>query len=122
MSTSFRNAALALLREIGINDPPDSYMDDLVALNHACSLCAREMAGESFVFKLPPLPRTDNDAPLYAGSLHRAVRFCANDAARKFVLRIDELSGRRCSILMLQILLAIQEGYQPAVNTSGGES
>ena len=78
MSTSFRNAALALLREIGINDPPDSYMDDLVALNHACSLCAREMAGESFVFKLPPLPRTDNDAPLYAGSLHRAVRFSAD--------------------------------------------
>lgn len=120
---SFRENALAMLALCGMDDPPEGYMRNLEALDSACAKAWQEMQGQHPVFNLPQLPFKSTTTPLYAGPLNLAVKWCGNDAARKFVERADELSGRRCSIFMLQILLALQTAYQDSkVNAKGGES
>lgn len=113
---TFTDAARALLDEIGFA-PPDDYVRDLEALNEACAACFRECNRGPIALGFPELLENGN---VYAGNLDTAISagFCHNEAAKHFIECIDRRTGRRCSIMQMQILIRLQETRWPKENTS----
>lgn len=124
--TEFRLCALAVFERLGVGKPPDAYLDDLQRLQDACSEWHRlpdERRGGFLEFELPDLL---GGGGVQTGNLPAAIDFgwAKNDAAKDFVRFVDERSGKRATLLMLQVVFLIQEAVQAGqqVNTTGGSA
>lgn len=123
--TEFRLCALAVFERLGMGEPADAYLDDLQRLQDACSEWHRlpdERRGGFLHFDLPDLL----SGCVQTGNLPAAIDFgwAKNDAAKDFVRFVDERSGKRATLLMLQVVFLIQEAVQAGqqVNTTGGSA
>jgi len=117
----FREAVLLVLKELaGIDDPPAAYLEDIERLQRAASAWHRLHSAERgpLQFRVPDL-RTGT---LVTGNLDLAIPsgWAGNDATRHFLRFLDEQTERRCTLLMLQVLILIQQAAGPGVNSRGG--
>jgi hypothetical protein len=112
-----------VFERVGLYAPPAAYLDDLQRMNDAASEWHRDperLALGFLHFDLPDLLAGN----IVTGNLDAAEQhgWCLNEAARNFVRFIDERSGRRGTLLMLQVILLLQQAVQTNVNAAGGES
>ena len=123
---TFRECALFVLREIGMDQmPSEGYLDDLERLNEAAYEWHRQPEAqglEPLHFDIPDVLDTD---VFVTGNLDAAITagWACNDAAKAFVRYIDERTGKCGTLFMLQILLLIQEAVQEnkRIQAAGGD-
>lgn len=119
--SEFRKCVALLFERLGMDRPAELYLDDVEALNRAAAEWHRSGARAPLHFELPDLLAGE----LVTGNLNHAERagWCGNQAAKNFVAFCDERTGHRCTLLMLQIVLLLQQAAQAGrVNARGGTS
>jgi hypothetical protein len=121
--SQFRECVVLVFERIGLAAPPESYLVDVERLNEACAEWHRQpdaQRGGFLKFDLPDLLA----GPLVTGNLPDAIThgWAVNDAAKAFIRYIDERSGKRATLLMLQVVLLLQQAVQEnkPVNAAGG--
>jgi hypothetical protein len=122
VNNQFREAAAFVFKRLLGEVPPDSYLADLEALNDAASewhkLPEAKRLGFLY-FEMPDL----FEGVVQTGNLPSAISegWAKNDAAKAFVSYIDERTGKRATLLMLQVIVLIQQAVQERkVNAAGG--
>jgi hypothetical protein len=121
--TEFGKCVVLVMERLGLDAPPESYIVDVERLNEACAEWHRQpgpLRGGFLKFDLPDLLAP---GPLITGNLPDAIThgWAANDAAKAFIRFVDERSGKRATLLMLQIVLLLQQAAQDKpVNAGGG--
>ncbi len=124
--TRFGECALLVLERIGLGgDVPESYLLDLEKLNEAAAAWQRQPDALRLGFLEFDLPDLLGGEQIVTGNLPEAISlgWAKNDAAKAFVRFIDARSGRRATLLQLQIILVLQEAMQTKnVNAAGGEA
>jgi hypothetical protein len=116
--TQFRECVILVFERLGLEAPAAGYLDDIERLNNAAAEW-HSRGGGVLHFELPDLL----SGAIVTGNLSDAAKngFAVNDAAKAFVRDIDECTGRRGTLLMLQIILLIQQAVQTnKVNAMGG--
>jgi len=123
MKDEFRDCCVLIIEHMGLGEPDPGYLDDLEALNDACCAWHIERAPRMGFLKLV-LPTMGGDLMTGDLSLAESAGFCGNAAAVDFVRFIDCRTKHRCTLLMLQVLAALQDalkhGSGTTVNASGG--
>lgn len=122
-TVAFRECVCLVLARLGLGEPHAEYLEDVENLQRAATEWHRLHAAKmGFIHLVLPDDALSSSA-IVTGNLCDAVPagWAANDAARHFVEFIDERTGRRCTLLMLQVLVILQEAVaRPKVNASGG--
>lgn len=121
---SFKECALLVLKHMGMGEPPPQYLEDLYQLQLAGNAWHREHGARlGFLHFAFPESVLEGSA-LITGDLCNAISagWCGNEAARHFVDYIDERTGRKCTLLQLQVLMVLQRlvNKSPPVNAPGG--
>jgi hypothetical protein len=123
--SDFRSIVGLLFERLGFERPAPAYLDDVAKLNAACAawqVDPAHLAMGALAFDVPDLL---NGGVVMTGNLLAAIDhgWATNDAARAFIRYVDELTGRRCTLLQFQVVLVIQELVQQAkVNAGGGRA
>lgn len=122
-SDAFRECVCLVLARLGLAEPPPGYLDDVEALQRAGTEWHRLHAAELGFIHLELPNEALGGSAIVTGNLCDAVPagWAANEAARHFIRFIDERTGRRCTLLMLQVLIILQEAAAGRrVNAKGG--
>lgn len=123
MTTQFREAAMFVFKRVIGEVPPDSYLTDLEALNDAAGEWHKLPEAKRLGFLYFDMPDLLNGEVVQTGNLPSAISegWAKNDAAKAFVTYIDERTGKRATLLMLQVIILIQQAVQDRkVNAGGG--
>lgn len=119
---SFQEAASLVLQKLyGVTDPGEDYLAGIERLDEACADWHRERAPKFGFLELHlPDPRVG-----LIGTLDAAGQYglCGNAAARDFLRFIDCRTSHRCTLMQLQVVIALQDitrGCKGVVNASGG--
>jgi hypothetical protein len=123
MNDEFRECVCLVFESIGLDRPMAGYLDDLERVNNAAAEWHDDPTRRALGFlhfDMPDLLAGE----VVTGSLCAAetAGWCLNDAARDFVRFVDERSGRRGTLLMLQVILLLQQAVQTNVNAAGGSA
>ena len=117
-----------MFQRIGLGTPPEAYVDDVVALNRAAAEWHAQPDAARHGFLEFDLPDLLGSATIATGNLPNAIAigWAKNEAAKAFVLYIDQRTNYVSTLLMLQIVLLIQQLAQDSrtrsrVNSAGGD-
>lgn len=120
-SSGFRDLVVHVFHRLGMERPAEAYIDDVESLNKAATEWHKANSNQPLHFEVPNLL----EGALVTGDLCVAETcgICANEHAKAFVRFVDERTGYRCTILMLQIVILIQQAAQETrVNAATGGS
>lgn len=130
---TFRRTALAIFEALGfgpdaenLSPKDEAYLDFLEVLNLACYDWFAGPGAAMGTMKLNL--RGLNGASLTTGNLDLAEQYgyCGNEAAKHFVSYIDEKTGHAATLLMLEIVVAVQQimfdERRPTVTAPGGDA
>jgi hypothetical protein len=106
----FREAAAFVLKTVLGTVPPAAYLADLEALNEAAGEWAQQPEAQRLGFLEFEVPDFFGGV-VQTGNLPEAISqgWTRNEAAKAFVLYIDERTGRRGTLLMLQVIILLQQ-------------
>lgn len=122
-SDAFRECVCFVLARLGLAKPDPDYLDDVENLQRAATEWHRLHAAKLGFIHLELPSAALSAGAIVTGNLCDAVPngWAANDAAKHFVRFIDERTGRRCTLLMFQVLIILQDAAAARrVNARGG--
>lgn len=124
MSSAFRECVRLVLDSLGMGEAPEVYLDDVEKLQEAATTWYRDHYPTHGALQLALPSEAVRRNVVMTGNLCDAIPlgWAANDAAHHFISFIDERTGKRCTLLMLQILVILQHATRPVVNASGGKA